>query len=237
MAVLTLWRSLAAIIGGLGLMSAVGAPAGAGTSPGAADQETCPPKPAKVVKRNAYTVVYEEPDVAPSMSACDPNNPSGGSVLGFVQRPSLTLRGRDFSYAEVVCDFYQPQLQCATTVGTGRAGVITNFLWTAASFANPFITQTIPTASPKGVVWIACSAPELAVDTGGGSFPRSCLRGDRYRVVYLATVKDVRDPTKPPAGRVLDRGHGIKAQSLKIKNGRVYWTHSGKRRSAQLAPQ
>jgi hypothetical protein len=222
----------AALIGSQCVASASSSAQRGGTFTATTAGERCPPAGQRVVDKNKYLVVYtSRPGGLDEgvLNVCDRSGRYPGTGLGEYTNPSsVTLRGHSLAYSDTTCEV---DGSCAVYVdeGTAAGGGISVV---AASFALPFVTQTV-IAADHALVWIACHATSGEVGTFVPVSPQ-CLHGDRLRDVYAASAAMLRQGPAQQKPVLLDHGHGIKARSLRIHHGRVYWTHSHKSRSARL---
>jgi hypothetical protein len=195
--------------------------------------DTCPPAGQRVVAKNKYLVVYTDQPGGPeegAFSVCDRTRRREGAGLGEqAQTPSITLRGHSVAYADVSCEV---DGSCSVFMSIRALGIFSATL-SAAKFALPFVIQTV-IAPDRSLVWIAChrAGRDLLVPN---PVPRKCLHGDRLRDVYAASLALLKQRPVPQTPVLLDHGHGIKGRSLRVRHGRVYWTHSSKSRSARLS--
>jgi hypothetical protein len=185
-----------------------------------------------VVAKNKYLVVYTTHAGGPDeglFDVCDRTDRYGATGLGvWAQADSIALRGHSVAHADTACD---ADGSCTASIGVMAFGSFSG-LMDAATFALPFVTQTV-IAPDHALVWIACHATRGEVGSFVPVSPR-CLHGDRLRDVYAASATMLRQGPGQHKPVLLDHGQGIRSQSLRIRHGRVYWTHSHKRRSARL---
>jgi hypothetical protein len=198
----------------------------------AAAGERCPPAGQRVVDKNKYLVVYTaRPGGLDEgvLSVCDRSGRNEAIGLGQYSNPSsVTLRGHSVAYADTTCEV---DGSCSVSVETLAYDAFSGRM-NAATFALPFVTQTV-IAPDHALVWIACHAKPGEVGTFVPTSPR-CLHGDRLRDVYAASAAMLRRGPAQHKPVLLDHGQGIRSQSLRIRHGRVYWTHSQRSRSARL---
>jgi hypothetical protein len=190
----------------------------------------CPPEAYRAVLSNADLVVFElDDDSDPGiLGVCERARPNRGEGLGqFTNIESVSLRGLTAAYSDTFCAVEPPDCKVAVRTSGRFSGSAP-----AAQFALPFVTQTA-IAPDRAVAWIACRSRSGEV---GSFMPRSprCLRGDRIRHVYVASRSEMKRGFSQARPERLDHGPGIKARSLRIRKGRVYWTRSGRTRSARL---
>jgi hypothetical protein len=145
-----------------------------------------------------------------------------GASSAVFKRPALAADGHTLGYAEESVDDDGAAATRVRVIDTRKPGITAMQEGRLATPDEAKVGSLVVTAAGD-IAWITCKARYA----GSATFGPDCLRRGALDRVYLWPVGQARP-------RIVERGRTIEPQSLRRRGQRVFWTASGKRRTALL---